>query len=177
MTDGTIEREGDQFTFRYERHLAHPVETVWKAITDPAELEQWMGARVELDLRPGGRLITYHQGDYRVEDRVLEVDPPHLLRHTYFEDVNPTAVVTWRCGEADGGSLLVVTHTLHMDDIRKATESVAAGDGLMTILSRNGAGWHHLLDLIEKRLDGEPAPDWTPEDQQALRERYAALVP
>jgi len=39
MRDGTIEQTDEQVTFRYERRLAHPVEVVWKALTDPAEME------------------------------------------------------------------------------------------------------------------------------------------
>ncbi|WP_067173728.1 SRPBCC domain-containing protein [Microtetraspora niveoalba] len=175
MTDGTIERHGEELTFRYERLLARPLDVVWRAVTDPAEIERWSGTGTELDLRPGGLLVSQHKGGHRVVDRVLRVEPPRLFEHTYFEDVNPSAVVTWRIDAAPTGALLVLTHRLRMDDIRAAAATIAAGDDLTTILSRNAAGWHHILDLIESRLSGETL-DWSPRDQEALRQRYATLV-
>src|SRR5437764_10466565 len=88
MSDGTIEQAGGMVTFRYERHLAHPVETVWRAITDPAEIEAWTGSRVEIDLAPGGQYVFHHQGGQRVADRVVRVAPPVLFDHTLWADVN-----------------------------------------------------------------------------------------
>ena len=43
-------------TLRFERRFKHPVEKVWKAITDPAELAYWFPMEVEGDLVPGGKL-------------------------------------------------------------------------------------------------------------------------
>ena len=53
MTDyGTIETLDDgRYVLRYERQLRHPVEKVWQALTDPAEIEAWW-ARAELELAP-----------------------------------------------------------------------------------------------------------------------------
>ncbi|MCP2341568.1 SRPBCC domain-containing protein [Actinomadura rupiterrae] len=176
MTDGIIERDGDRVTFRYERPLTQPVAMTWQAITDPAEITRWMGVGVEeFDLRPGGRIVMVHMGTHRVEDEVLAVDPPHRLEHTYFKQANPSAVVTWEVSEMGGGSRLTLTHALDMDDIR----AVSTGQDVdpTTILARNGAGWHHLLDTIELRLRGEPIPDWPPEDRQSLQKHYTQLVP
>ncbi|MGI5493097.1 SRPBCC domain-containing protein [Microtetraspora malaysiensis] len=175
MTDGIIERDGEQVVFRYERRLARPLDAAWHAVTDPAEIERWGGARTELDLRPGGQFVSHHQGGHRVEDRVLRAEPPHLFEHTYFKDVNPGAVVTWRLQEADTGSLLTFTHRLPMDDVRAAAEGIAAGDDPRTILARNGAGWHHVLDMLGAYLSGQSLP-WSPQEQQALQRHYATLI-
>jgi hypothetical protein len=43
------------------------------------------------------------------------------------------------------------------------------------ILSRNGAGWHRLLDKLAEMLNGQSAA-WSAEDQKALQERYAAML-
>ena len=40
---GTYERNGDHIDVRFERHYPRPPETVWKALTDPARLADWMG--------------------------------------------------------------------------------------------------------------------------------------
>jgi uncharacterized protein YndB with AHSA1/START domain len=155
--------------------LRHPIDAVWRAITDPAHNEAWFGGRLEIELKPGGAFISYHRGGIRVVDRVVRIEPPRLLEHTFWVDVNPSALVTWELRPSDGGCLLILTHALSLDDLRAAAASVAAGDDLTTILSRNGAGWHHLLDMLEAALDGRTL-EWSDADQRALQERYAATL-
>ena len=43
---------------RIERELllSHPIEKVWAAITEPAQLVQWFGQTAEVDLRPDEEL-------------------------------------------------------------------------------------------------------------------------
>ena len=53
--DGTVETGPDGSTqVHFVRRLPHPVERVWQALTDPAELRRWWGA-ADLDLTDGGR--------------------------------------------------------------------------------------------------------------------------
>ncbi|GAA3115484.1 uncharacterized protein YndB with AHSA1/START domain [Kribbella aluminosa] len=173
--DGTIERGADRVTFRYERRLTQPIESVWKAITDPAAIEQWTGMRPELDLREGGSYVTRHQGDVRVVDRVLRLDPPRLFEHTFWEHVNPSAVVTWQLSPLeDQGCRLELTHVLSMDDVRAAMELGSSGVDPITVLSRNAAGWHHLLDRLQASL-GEAVRPRSTEERKALQDHYAEL--
>lgn len=176
MTNGTIERAGDRVTFRGERRVNQPLESVWRTITDPAEIQQWMGTRPEIELRQGGQYVTHHQGDHRVVDRVLRVEPPRLFEHTFFKYVNPGAVVTWQLSPApENACSLTLTHVLTMDDVHGAMSGVAAGDDEITILSRNAAGWHQLLDLIEAHL-GEDVPPRSLDERLALQQHYAELL-
>jgi uncharacterized protein YndB with AHSA1/START domain len=175
VSDGTIEQQDGRVTFRHERQLHHPIDVVWKAITDPAEIERWIGNRPEIDPQPGGNFITYHQGGIRVVDRILRIEPPSLFEHTYWVHVNPSAVVRWELAPTEEGCRLVLTHSLSMDDVRAAAATVAQGDDPTVILSRNAAGWHRLLDKLEATLDGQ-STDWSELDQRALRDRYAAML-
>ena len=175
MSDGTIEQRDGRVTFRYERRLHHPIAVVWKAITDPFEIERWTGVRPEIDLKPGGQYVSYHRGGDRVVDRILRLDPPRLFEHTFWVHVNPTAVVTWELSPIEGGCLLRLTHSLGMEDLRTATATVARGDDFTMILSRNGAGWHRLLDKLQASLDGT-SDTWSEEDQKRLQDRYAAML-
>jgi len=172
---GTIEHGDGIVTCRFERLLRHPVEVVWQAITEPDEIERWMGTRPEIDLRPGGHYITHHRSGDRVADRITRLEPPRLLEHTFWEHVNPSARVTWELSPAGHGCRLVLTHRLSLDDVRRAAATVAAGDDIVTIISRNCAGWHHLLDMLAAALDGQRAP-WSDQDQKAWQERYAAML-
>ncbi|HZT65901.1 MAG TPA: SRPBCC family protein [Acidimicrobiales bacterium] len=172
MNEGSIERSGETVTLHYERHLAHPVEAVWRAITDPEEVAAWSGWEVEIDLRPGGRFVTRHQTGDRVVDRIVRVEPPHLLEHTFWEDVNPEARVTYRLDEEHGGCRLTLTHVLTMSDLRRSAERYSWAGDPTTQIPRTGAGWHRLLDRIAARLDGVASP--APAD--GLEERYAAKL-
>src|SRR5262245_39692193 len=93
--DGTIELSGERVTLRYERHVQHPIDDVWAAITVPTEIQAWSGWPVELELRVGGRYVTTHQTGDTVTDRVVRVEAPRLFEHTFWEHVNPSALVTW----------------------------------------------------------------------------------
>jgi uncharacterized protein YndB with AHSA1/START domain len=155
MNEGTIDRRDGRVTFHYERRLRHPIEVVWQAITDPAEIEHWTDNRPEIDLRPNGEYVSYHRDGDRVVDRILRLEPPWLFEHTFWVHVNPSAVVTWELSSVDDGCQLVITHSLSLDDVRRAAETVARGDDLTFILSRNGAGWHRLLDKLAQCLDGQ----------------------
>lgn len=174
--DGTITLDGDQALFHYVRRTAHPVEQTWQILTTPSEIAQWMGVEVEeFDPRPDGKIVMVHMGTQRVEDRVIKADPPNLLQHTYFQEMNPTAVVTWKVDAGNGGSMITLTHVMSMTEIDTIASKQKVEPALM--LARNGAGWHHLLDMIELRLRGQEIPEWTPEDRQALQKHYMKLVP
>lgn len=175
MTDGTIERSGDRVAFRYERRLRHPIDVVWRAITDPAENGAWFGGRVEIELKPGGSYISHHANGMRVVDRVVRLEPPTLLEHTFWVDVNPGALVTWELHPSEDGCILVLTHSLSLHDVRGAAATVASGDDPTTILSRNAAGWHHLLDKLAAALEGRGL-EWSEQSRKALQARYAAML-
>ena len=60
--NGTLHAGEGRFVLRFERRLAHPLEKVWAALTDPAELGHWFPQDVEADLRPGGTIRFTFRG-------------------------------------------------------------------------------------------------------------------
>lgn len=59
-----------------------PPETVWRVVTDPSQIIQWLSDSAELDPRPGGEgmLAFGDQGAaYAVRMRVEAAEPPHLF--------------------------------------------------------------------------------------------------
>ena len=52
--DGTVHEVEGQYELRFERHLKHPVEKVWAALTDPERRAEWLDPGT-IELRPGGR--------------------------------------------------------------------------------------------------------------------------
>ena len=76
-------------TVELEQWVDAPAEAVWRALTDAEERQAWFD-RLELDARPGGRLLErWHdaEGEERMtRGEVLEAQPGRLLRATWRDD-------------------------------------------------------------------------------------------
>ena len=70
------------------------------------------------------------------------IEPPRLLEFTWTDQGNDLGFVRWELIAEDGGTHLVLTHTV--------PESARAF-GLPAL-----AGWHSLLDHLAALLDGQP---------------------
>ena len=155
---------------RFERRLNHPIDRVWSAITEPAEIEAWL-ARADLDLHEGGRVRlewlntddaegNQHDEGVVAEGTVTAIDPPHLL----VLETDMQGTVTWRL-RADGDATdLALTVVLAMPDEH---------------VPENVSGWHVHLDFLADWLDAGTRvdwPHWPRERWEAIREGYAASM-
>ena len=146
--DGTLERRGDRQVIRFERQLHHPVERVWRALTEPDEIAAWL-ALAELDLREGGVVVlswqnTDREGNSAVaRGTVTALDPPRLLEF----DTDIHGVLRWELEPAGDGTLL-----------RFTTDAQLPPDWELEVL----AGWHIHLDHLEQVLAGGSIdwPNW-----------------
>lgn len=120
----TVALTPDQSTISAEIRIAAPPERVFAALTDPQQVPQWWGqqgvyqvTKWQNDLRPGGRWRsegTKIGGQaFHVEGEYLEVDPPHLLVHTWNPSYRklPTTTVRWELQAYKGGTLVKLTHS------------------------------------------------------------------
>ena len=155
---GTVHERADGYQLRFERHLRHPVEKVWAALTDPAQLAQWL-APGEIELTLGGRVyLAFTDGDSVIDGRVTAFAPPRLLEFTWTDKGNDLGFVRWELTAEDGGTHLVLTHTV---------PEAARGFGLPML-----AGWHTLLEKLAALLDGQPVPP-LPDRWQEFHDHYA----
>jgi uncharacterized protein YndB with AHSA1/START domain len=139
---GTVHERADGYQLRFERYLLHPVEKVWAAMTNPAQLAQWL-APGEFELTLGGRVyLTFTDGNGVVDGQVTAITPPRLLEFTWTDKGNDLGYVRWELTAEDGATRLVLTHTV--------PES-AREFGLPAL-----AGWHSLLEKLATLLDGQP---------------------
>jgi uncharacterized protein YndB with AHSA1/START domain len=134
---GTLEQTADAARLRFARHLAHPPEKVWRALTEPERLKTWFPYPVTVDeWVPGAELHFGHGPRGSFEGEVLAVEPERLLEFSWGTDVIRFEL------EPDGdGTLLVLVDTL--ETVGKA--------------ARDGAGWHVCLDQLEHHLAGTEA--------------------
>lgn len=136
---------------RFERRLAHPVERVWAAITEPEQMVGWW-AKAEVDLRPGGNVVlrwlnTDDEGNQAVlHGEITELDPPRVFEIE--GDIHGTLRFELR---PDGdGTHLTFSSTLDAPD---------------EVLPLVAAGWHIHLEHLEGFLAGTPV-DWESWDEQ-----------
>lgn len=80
LEDGSYLEVDGRPAVRFERTYAHPVDRVWKTVTDPAEMRHWFPSpEVSYEPKVGGA-ITLAGDPYNPESRtttVLAWDPPH----------------------------------------------------------------------------------------------------
>jgi uncharacterized protein YndB with AHSA1/START domain len=163
--DGTLDTRDGRHVMRYERRLAHPIDRVWAALTQPSELRGWL-ADADIELVEGGRvqlrwLNTDDEGNRAVADgTVTALDPPRLLEL----DTHPHGRLRWVLREDGGGTALTFT------------ASVPAPNAGVDLAR---AGWHIHLEHLADALDGRPV-DWRAWDAEhrprwaEIHERYGA---
>jgi len=152
---GTYETIDGKPAVRFERRYAHPVEQVWRAVTEPAELAHWFPDPVEVDLREGGEMTftPQHDGMQPMPGRVTELDPPRRFSFTWGDEHLHIEL------EPDGdGCRMRFTHVL-------STREQAA---------RDAAGWHVCLDRLEQLLAGHAGEAPGPEATSEWSEHYEA---
>jgi len=157
--NGSLHTIDGRNVLRFERRLAHPVEKVWRAITEPAELAHWFPAMVALEFQVGGQMrFTFPGGEMDpamdpTEGTITELDPPRVFAFVWAGD--PLRMEL----RPDGaGSLLTFTYTF--------TDRPMAGS--------YATGWQTCLDALAAALSGttarEPAP--YPERHDAYVEAF-----
>jgi len=84
-TDTTARSQTEALTFEFD--LQHSPEKVWRALTDPALLAEWLLPVVGLTLEPGAAFTfktqPYPGWDGTVNCRFLEIDAHRKLSYTW----------------------------------------------------------------------------------------------
>lgn len=146
--NGTLQTVDGRPALRFERHLAHPVERVWRAVTDPAELDRWFVATVQWIPAEGETFESHGQSG-----EITELDPPRTIAWTWGDERFRFEL------RPDGGAcVLVFTHVF----------------GDRSLGAQHAAGWEVYFNRLDVHLAGgflseEEAHGAAPE----LHERYA----
>ena len=148
MSKATLLQAGQRPALRFERHLAEPVDLVWRAVTDPVEMRAWFPTRIELTEWRVGAELTHHFDEHDIAPlpgTVLEWDPPRRVSFTWGTDTIGFELTP----APDGGTVFVLTEELSAN-----------------IAARNAAGWDSCLDRLQLGVEAEA---WKPRF-----ERYVA---
>jgi uncharacterized protein YndB with AHSA1/START domain len=152
---GTVTRVENCF----ERVLEHDQAAVWKMLTDPSLLPQWL-APGELSLNKGGPAkLSFPESGTTVESVVTEVNPPKLIEYSWSSPGEPERPLRWEVAAVEGGSLLSLTLRIpNTEDIARAC-----------------AGWECHLEMLAAALEGVPSK-FPFQRFKTAREAYRALV-
>jgi uncharacterized protein YndB with AHSA1/START domain len=74
-----LRREGGYVEARFQRRFAHPAGAVWRFLTEPGPLAQWLTPG-EIELRKGGRVkLDFIASGIPIDSRVKAFEPLRLL--------------------------------------------------------------------------------------------------
>lgn len=155
MTTTTV--TPDQDTLVTEIDIAAPPDRVFRALTDPEQLQRWFcGDETcpvkfwKMDARRGGQyryetaksstLSINGVNEFKCYGEILEIDPPRLLVYSWIanwhDDKQRKTVVRWELTKAGQGTHVKVTHS------GLAQEKVARDD--------YRGGWPGVVDNLKK---------------------------
>jgi uncharacterized protein YndB with AHSA1/START domain len=111
-----------------EMEMAAPPEEVWRWLTEPKLLSRWLGAEVEVEVRPGGDLRVRDESGAERAGWVEEADEPRRLAFWWREPGEDATRVELELEETEEGTLLRVIETRPLATLElQATE--LAGEG------------------------------------------------
>ena len=107
VTDKTAPSQTESLAFEFDLH--HPPEKVWRALTDPALLTEWLLPVAGLALEPGAAFTfktqPYPGWDSTVNCRVLEIEPHRKLSYTWVVgDMALDTIVTFTLTPTESGT-------------------------------------------------------------------------
>lgn len=147
MIDGNLEEIDGHPALRFRRRLRHPVERVWRAVTERDELAAWFVAPVGFT-GVGQRFEAMEQSG-----EVLRFEPPRALEFEWGGER-----FSFELAPDGDGALLTFVHVVAR---REHGADYASG-------------WHHHFERLDAHLDGRPVPDADPARLVELNDSYAA---
>ena len=142
VVDTTAPSQTETLTFEFD--LAHPPEKVWRALTDPALLAQWLLPVVGLELERGKEFTFQtqpHPGwDGTVSCRFVEIEAQQKLSYTWGVPFLDT-VVTFTLTPTASGTRMTLVQSGFQPDQKQAFGGARygwkmMGENLVELLAR-----------------------------------------
>jgi uncharacterized protein YndB with AHSA1/START domain len=121
-----------------------PPEAVWRALTEPGELERWIASRAQVEPEREGK---YSYG-WPVPGpvRILVLEPGRRLSTQWASwEREPASVVTWELEGSGGKTRLTIVHSGFADDFDSSGTQV---------------GWLNFMNWLRSSV--EYGPSWVP---------------
>jgi len=133
LTDKTAQSQAESLSFEFDLH--HSPEKVWRALTDPVLLAEWLLPVVDLKLEPGAAFTFKTQSlpgwDGIVNCRLLEIEAHSKLSYAWVV-VDMDTVVTFTLTPTASGTRLSLVQSGFRPDQKQAFGGARYGWNLMT---------------------------------------------
>jgi uncharacterized protein YndB with AHSA1/START domain len=125
-------------------------QTVWQAITDPAEVKQWFfGTDLATDWTPGSTITWSGEWEgkpYQDKGKVVAVDEPNRLEVTHYSPLT---------GQADvPENYHTLVYALDADGEGTRVTITQDNNGDQDEADRNAATWAQMLEALKGHLSG-----------------------
>ena len=128
VTDTTAKSQTESLSFEFD--LQHPAEKVWRALTDPALLAEWLLPVFDLKLEPGAAFMfktqAYPGWDGTVNCRMIEIEAQRKLSYAWTVPFLDT-VVTFTLTRTTTGTQLRMEQRGFRPDQQQAFGGAKAG--------------------------------------------------
>jgi uncharacterized protein YndB with AHSA1/START domain len=131
-----------------EVELAVPVERVWRALTEAAELERWFPLEAKVEPGEEGRVWMSWGNEYGSWSEIRVWEPPNRLAISWRFGDEPVQVTDYRL-EGRGGA----TH------LRVVTSGIPAGADWDDLVEGTRLGWKFELLQLRHYLEGHEGQD------------------
>jgi uncharacterized protein YndB with AHSA1/START domain len=156
---GTLRRVDGCLEGRLTRVLEHDQQAVWRLLTDPTRLVEWL-APGTIELRPGGAAkLNFTDSGTVIDSTVTACEAPRLIEYSWSSPGEPLRPVRWETEAVDGGTRLILT--VRVPD----NEDVARGC----------AGWEAHLMMLLAAAEGVPIK-FPFERFKSTRESYKVIA-
>ena len=143
VTDITSRSQTQAIAFEID--LRHPPEKVWRALTDPALLAEWLLPTIDLKLAPGAAFMfktqPYPGWDGTVHCQFVEIEPQRKLSYTWVVANMIDTVVTFTLTPTTSGTRLSLVQSGFREDQKQNFGGARYGWKMMG---------GKLIDLLER---------------------------
>ena len=174
MAQAELARFIDRFTIQYVRVYPHPIERVWRAISDPAEISVWFWT-AKFELAVGA---PYEFGDAASDFKgvITAIEPPRLIRFGGPEPHGPSGYIQIELETVEAGTRMTFLQHSEPGFWRRADwpidpPELTEGLGLPW---RPGtlSGWHSALDCLGDLLEDVDRDPIRQKEERALQGVY-----
>ncbi len=136
----------NRWRLRYVRVFPHPLEKVWRAVTEPEHLAAWFPSTIDGERKKGARLTYIFPGAVNqppLFGAMLAYEPPRLIEIDWGGDI-----IRLELAAAGNGTRLTLSDTF----------------GEYGKSARDAAGWHVCLAHLEAHVSGAASTEmpWKP---------------
>lgn len=132
--DQTAHSQSESLSFEFD--LQHAPEKVWRALTDPVLLAEWLLPVVDLELRPGAAFAfksqPYPGWDGTVNCRLVEIEAQRKLSYAWVVgDMDIDTVVTFTLTPTASGTRLSLVQSGFKPDQKRESGGARYGWTMM----------------------------------------------